>query len=69
MHTTCLPNLCCNSVDDEGAGGREAATVGVLGQCTSLAHLDLSFYDIGAEGKRRLADVLVQYTSLTHLNY
>ena len=42
--------------------------VGVLGQCGSLAHLDLGGNSIGDEGARRLAGVLGQCRSLAHLD-
>ena len=42
--------------------------VGVLGQCRSLAHLDLSDNRIGARGAGRLAKLLGQCGSLAHLN-
>ena len=35
----------------------------VLGQCSSLSHLDLSFNGIGPEGAGRLAGVCLLYTS------
>ena len=40
----------------------------MLGQCASLAHLDLSVNEIGAEGAERLEAVLGQCTSLAHLD-
>jgi Ran GTPase-activating protein (RanGAP) involved in mRNA processing and transport len=40
----------------------------VLGQCASLAHLDLRDNGIGAKGAGRLAAVLGQCTSLAHLD-
>ena len=40
----------------------------MLGQCASLAHLDLGDNEIGAEGAERLAAVLGQCASLTHLD-
>ena len=40
----------------------------VLGQCASLAHLDLRGNGIGAEGAGRLAAVLGQCASLAHLD-
>ena len=39
-----------------------------LGQCPSLAHLDLSYNDIDDEGAGRLAAALGQCPSLAHLN-
>ena len=45
--------------------GRLAA---VLGQCASLAHLNLAGNEIGAEGAGRLAAVLGQCESLAHLD-
>ena len=50
-----------------GAAGA-GRLAGVLGQCASLAHLDLACNDIGAEGAGRLAGVLGQCASLAHLN-
>ena len=41
---------------------------GVLGQCGSLAHLDLGRSWIGNEGAGRLAGVLGQCRSLAHLD-
>ena len=50
----------------------KAAGVGrlapVLGQCASLAHLDLCENRIGDEGAGRLAPVLGQCASLAHLD-
>ena len=40
----------------------------VLGQCASLAHLNLRGNRIGAEGAGRLAVVLGQCASLAHLD-
>ena len=40
----------------------------VLGQCRSLAHLDLGRNEIGAEGAGLLAPVLPQCPSLAHLH-
>jgi len=40
----------------------------VLGQCASLAHLDLGWNGIGDEGAGRLAAVLGQCASLAHLD-
>ena len=40
----------------------------MLGQCASLAHMDLSENGIGDEGAGRLAAVLGQCTSLAHLD-
>ena len=40
----------------------------VLGQCASLAHLNLVDNEIGDEGARRLAAVLGQCASLAHLD-
>ena len=40
----------------------------MLGQCASLAHLNLGYNGIGAEGARRLAAVLGQCASLAHLD-
>jgi hypothetical protein len=57
-------NLSNATIGDEGAG-RLAA---VLGQCASLAHLDLRGNEIGAEGAGRLAAVLGQCASLAHLD-
>jgi hypothetical protein len=37
----------------------------VLGQCASLAHLDLSYNGIGAEGAGRLEAVAKDFPSLT----
>ena len=51
-------------IEGEGAG-RLAA---VLGQCPSLAHLDLGFNSIGDEGAGRLAVALGQCLSLAHLD-
>jgi hypothetical protein len=52
-----------------GAGGADSLA-GVLGQCTALTHLDLSYNWIckspGAE--ERLAGVLAQCPALVHLN-
>ena len=52
-----------------GTGGADSLA-GVLGQCTALTHLDLSYNWIckspGAE--ERLAGVLVQCPGLVHLN-
>ena len=45
-----------------GAGGADSLA-GVLGQCTALTHLDLSY---GAE--ERIVGVLAQCPSLVHLN-
>ena len=39
-----------------------------VGQCSSLAHLNLSDNDIFAEGAGRLAEVLGQCSSLAHLD-
>jgi hypothetical protein len=49
-----------------GAGGTERLEV--LAQCTALAHLDLSYNQLGAAGAERLAGVLGQCAALTHLN-
>ena len=57
-------NLSNATIGAEGAGGLAA----VLGQCASLAHLDLRYNWIGAEGAGRLAAVLGQCASLAHLN-
>ena len=57
-------NLSNATIGAEGAG-RLAA---VLGQCASLAHLDLRGNGIGAEGAGRLAAVLGQCASLAHLD-
>ena len=48
----------------EGAGRLAAA----LGQCASLAYLDLSVNNIGDEGAESLATVLGQCASLAHLD-
>ena len=40
----------------------------MLGQCASLAHLELGYNRIGDEGAGRLAAVLGQCASLAHLN-
>ena len=40
----------------------------MLGQCASLAHLDLGRNEIRAEGAGRLAAVLGQCASLAHLD-
>ena len=40
----------------------------MLGQCASLAHLDLGWNEIGAEGAGRLAAVLGQCASLARLD-
>ena len=45
----------------------EGATA-VLGQCTSLAHLDLGENEIADEGAGRLVAVIGQCASLAHLN-
>jgi len=37
-------------------------------RCQALAHLDLGYTDIGAEGAGRLAAVLRQCPSLAHLD-
>ena len=42
--------------------------VGLLGQCGSLAHLDLGGHGIGDEEVGRLAGVLGECRSLAHLN-
>jgi hypothetical protein len=39
-----------------------------LGQCASLAHLDLSYNQIGNAGAGSLARVLEQCAALSHLN-
>ena len=52
--------------DIQAAGIKSLATV--LGQCASLAHLDLGGNEIGAEGAGRLAAVLGQCASLEHLD-
>jgi len=57
-------NLSNATIRAEGAG-RLAA---VLGQCASLAHLDLCYNRIGDEGAGRLAAVLGQCASLAHLD-
>ena len=57
-------NLSNATIGAEGAGGLAA----VLGQCASLAHLDLGWNEIGAEGAGRLAAVLGQCASLAHLD-
>jgi Ran GTPase-activating protein (RanGAP) involved in mRNA processing and transport len=41
---------------------------GVLGQCSSLATLDLGYNNIGAEGAGSLAGVLGQCSSLATLD-
>ena len=53
-----------NNIGDEGAG----RLAGVLGQCSSLATLNLRYNDIGAEGSTRLAGVLGQCSSLATLD-
>ena len=53
-----------NGIGHEGAGSLER----VLGQCSSLATLDLEHNNLGAEGARRMAVVLVQSSSLAQLN-
>ena len=50
-----------------GAEGAERLAA-VLGQCASLAHLDLCENRIGAEGTGRLAAVLGHCASLAHLD-
>jgi hypothetical protein len=40
----------------------------VLGQCTALAHLDLSFNEIGDAGAESLAGVLAQCPALAYLD-
>ena len=40
----------------------------MLAQCTALAHLDLSYNDIGTAGAERLAGVLGQCAALAHLD-
>ena len=40
----------------------------MLGQCASLAHLNLDNNNIRAEGAGRLVEVLEQCTSLAHLD-
>ena len=57
-------NLSNATIGAEGAG-RLAV---VLGQCASLAHLDLQGNGIGDEGAGRLAAVLGQCASLAHLD-
>ena len=57
-------NLSNARIGAEGAGGLAA----VLGQCASLAHLNLRANGIGDEGAGRLAAVLGQCTSLAHLD-
>ena len=42
--------------------------MGVLGQCASLAHLNLHHNIIGDVGARRLVGVLGHYLSLAHLD-
>jgi hypothetical protein len=39
---------------------------GVLGQCAALAHLDISFNQIGDAGAESLAEVLGQCAALAH---
>jgi hypothetical protein len=41
---------------------------GVLGQCTALAHLDLSWNEIETGGAESLAGVLGQCAALAHLD-
>ena len=41
---------------------------GVLGQCTTLTHLDLSGNAIGDAGVESLGGVLAQYRELVHLD-
>ena len=60
-HVQNLLSLSRNGIGDEGAG-RLAA---VLGQCASLAHLNLCVNGIGAEGAERLAAVAKRCPSLT----
>ena len=57
-------NLSNATIRAEWAGGLAA----VLGQCASLAHLDLGDNVIGDEGAGRLAAVLGQCASLAHLD-
>ncbi len=53
----------------EMQGRDEERLAGVLAQCPSLAHLDLSGnYNFGAGGAERLAGVLGQCRELVHLN-
>jgi hypothetical protein len=49
------------------SGGAEKLA-GVLAQCTALAHLDLSWNQIGDRDGQRLARVMTQCPSLTYLN-
>ena len=51
----------------DGAEGAERLAA-VLGQCTSLAHLNLGWNEIGDEGAGRLTAVLGQCASLAHLD-
>ena len=52
-----------NDIGTEGA----RSLAGVLGQCSSLASLNLAVNDIGAEGAGSLSGVLGQCSSLTRL--
>ena len=54
-------NLSNATIRAEWAGGLAA----VLGQCASLAHLDLGYNEIGDEGAGRLAAVAKRCPSLT----
>jgi hypothetical protein len=40
---------------------------GMMGQCTSLAHLDLNFNQIEKDGAESLAGVLAQCPAMAHL--
>ena len=57
-------NLGSNGLGDEGA----RSLAGVIGQCSSLAMLDLSHCEIGDEGARSLADGARQCSKLTVLD-
>ena len=57
------------SRNEIGAGGLDSLP-GVLEQCTSLSHLDLShnFFRDESSTEKRIAGVLTQYRTVVHLN-